>query len=377
MSWLNATFINRRTGQTYESKTVSSNGGEVLPGALSYTTNMQQLAGAFELEILFDRTDRPDLRSHDFVEFWFDLNGTRHQVGVGFMEKFNKKQTSSGLMVQANGRELIGQMISLPFKIQQRYDNYLLTRFVDKICMGEGVYLTEYLKFRNRSDAAVDRGSYRWPMLFVTSAESNRGGVIQEYAELSIACVFQDRLGRVCIYGRNAMDDLRIPQVLRDFGDPESGEFTIVEDYSKVFSEATVMVPNEGNVDLPNVFSPCFKNSDPRVKHIYQPLYKTLAIADLISLGGQQDVKSRQEALAKSLIRKSNQNIDNVVVQMTKPFYTTATGEKIPYEMGQNWGLYSDFWGIDTEMKLAGLSYNQQPNALDVQLSFLGKDTLV
>lgn len=365
---LQATFINRAAGAEYTS----------LPGAssLTYNTDMRLFTDSFDFEVKFGRKQSVQINSHDFVEFYFLLDGVKFQVGVGFVETFKQHATADGYVFQGNGRDLLGQLIDIPFKEQLHWPGLTMKSFLPK-ALSNSAYVYEYLNFRNRSIEIVDRGAYPSGMLFTSTAMVNRGAVIEEYAELAMNRVYLDRLGRVTVYGRANVADLVVNETISHEGDLNTLDLVKTDDYSKVYSEVTIFVAEgEANLDLSKISSPLYKNTDPRVAHLYRPYYKTMSSSDLVKLGGV-GVRSLQDRVAKSTIRKANQNIGSVQVRMAVPYYVNLSGTKIPYEIGQNWNLKSDAFGINNQMKLIGIGYRQEAHSLDVQLAFVEPDTVV
>lgn len=371
---IQATFINRATKTEYTSLPA--------PSSCTYNTDLRLFTDSFDFEIKFPRDMQIDVRSHDFVEFFFMLGGAKFQIGVGFIETLKSHAAADGYTFQGNGRDLLGQMIGIPFKENLHANELTMMNFLP-LALGGNSYVYEYLRFRNLSNKIVNRGAYPKLLQFSSTAMVNRGAVIEEYADLAMNRVYLDRLGRVTVYGRPNVDDLLIPETITHEGDPNVVDLVKTDDFSKVLSEVTVFfVAGQANVDINKNESPAYKNTDPRVSHIYQPYYKTLTIPDLTKLDGRPEgnqvaVIALRDRVAKSIIRKSNQSIGAIVVRTPKPFYTNLAGVSTPYEIGQNWTIRSESFGISEVMKLVGIGYHQESMSLDVQLAFVGKDTVV
>lgn len=364
---IQATFINRRTKAEYTSVPG--------PSALTYNTDMRLFTDSFDFEVRIGRNTLIDIRSHDFVEFYFVLDGQKFQIGVGYLETFKQHASADGYTFQGNGRDLLGQLISIPFREQIYWQNLTMMAALPK-AISNSAYVYEYLRLRNLSASIIDRGAYKGGMLFSSSAMVNRAAVIEEYAELAMNRVYLDRLGRITIYGRNKVNDLPISETLSHEGDLNVIDFIKTDDYSKVISEATIFVASgEANLALSKIPSPTFVNTDPRVQHLWQPFYKVMSSSDLTKL--MIDAKILQDRIAKAAVRKSNQHIGSVVVRAAQPYYLNSKGAKTPYEVGQNWNVKSDAFGINGQMKLVGIGYRQEPANLDVQLAFVEPDTLV
>lgn len=366
---IQATFINRRTNQEYTSLPV--------PNAVTYNTDMRMFTDSFDFEVRFARDVVVDILSHDFVEYYFTLDGKKFQIGVGFLETCKSQASAEGYVLRGNGRDLLGQLIDIPFKRNLRQEQMSISRFLQTEALKDS-YINEYLSFRNRSNQVVDRGAYKGVLQFATTAEVKRGSVVQEYADLAMNEVYLDRMGRPTIYGRANSADLQVPQTLSHEGDLNVIGLIKTDDFSKVYSEVTIaVVQAELNLDNSNLKSRLWKNTDTRVSHVYRPYYKTYGTADLVKTGGTAGVELLQERLAKSIIRKGNQNIGSVVIRAAQPYYVAVDGSKLPYEVGQNWSVKSTAFQIDKQMKLVGIGYRQEPGNLDVQLAFVEPDTVV
>lgn len=367
---LRANFINRRTGLSYTSQPAST--------TISFNTDMRQFTDAFDLEVEFKIEDKVKIMSHDFVEFFYEFSGQKFQVGVGFLEDFVETTSNSKISIQANGRDLLGQLINVPFSEQLHYNSGVsIEVFAQKSLTGS--YVEQYLKLKGMTGMVLNQGAFKGPLLIRTTADQKRGAVLQEYAdEIAMNLIYLTRRGRMAIYGRDFRNGVSTGKTLNHFGDKNVLDFVRRRNFSKVISEARVAYSGgEGNLDINKMPSPVFKNTHPDVSHVYQPFFKVFSSSDLVTLSGQYNVQDRIAAVAKSIIRKSNQNISPVVIKASNPFHTDSFGVMTAYEVGQNWRIKSDVYDINRDMKLAGINYQQNPSSSEFQLMFVDIDTLI
>lgn len=347
-----------------------------LASSLSYSTDVRQFAGAFDFELALAGNEDFLPKSHDAVEFWVDVDGKRNQVGVGFLEDFADDSDEKGSDLKVNGRELLGQLINLPFKVHPHYKDQTLEVFT-RFAL-DNTYLADYLSFRGRSNRTVNQGAYDSSLLVVTNNFLKKGAVLQDYAELAINLIYQNPKGQVEIYGRQP-DTRPLGTLMRAPGKSNIRHIRRADNFSKVYSECTVMwTTAEQAVDRNNLVSPLIKNTDPRVAHIYQPDTKVFSASDLLSLAGKQDGEQRVRSVAKSAIRRSMANVGAVTVVTSEPFYTDPqTGTKTVFRTMQDWQIQDPAKGLDKTLRIAGIAYTQSYGDLSVQLAFVEPDTLV
>lgn len=367
---LRANFINRRTGQNYTSQPIGT--------ILNFNTDMRQFTGSFDLDVEFKIEDKVNILPHDFVEFFYDFGNERLQVGVGFLEDFVESVSNSKVSIQANGRDLLGHLINVPFSEQLHYNSGVSIEVFTQKSL-ENSYVRDYLKIKNITGTVLDQGAFKGPLLIRTTAEQKRGAVLQEYAEdIAMNLIYLTRRGRVAIYGREFRDKVNTGKTLSHFGDINVLDFVRRRNFSKVITECRVAYSGgEGNLDINKMPSPIFKNTEPEVAHVYQPHFRVFSSSDLVSLSGQYNVQDRIAAVAKSTIRKSNQNISPVVIKPAFPYHVDQSGIKTAYEVGQNWRIKSEVYEINRDMKLAGINYQQSPSSSEFQLMFVDIDTLI
>lgn len=371
-----------------------SNSVAPTPSTLNYSIDLFQFTDAFDFTISLAKDESFNVRSHDFVEFFIFVNGTeKHQIGVGLIESITKETTAIKRTLKANGRDLLGQFINLPFNVQLKQEPLSLRRFVDR--MIQDSYIEEYLAFRNPSISKVrDLGSFQPQMLFMSDLEQKKAQVLQQYSELAINLVYMNRLGQVEILGRAGTFGSTAPATTREpIGILRKGEnvesFTVVENYTEVFSEFTLFYSSgEAIQDRNTQPGKRFENTDPRVAgHIFQPEYRTFNTADLTVLGGEVNFNRRIEDIARSLIRKSNRNLNSVIATSSEPFFLLADGTEKAYQLGQLFVLQSDEReftsrsrpdGTDTvRMVITGINYTQSETSIGIQLKFSEVDTLL
>jgi len=364
------------------------------PSALNYSTDIFQFTDVFDFTVALAPDENFEVRSHDFVEFVFFENGTtRHQIGVGVIEGLTKETTPTQRILKANGRDLMGQFMNIPFNVQLQREPLSLRRFVDRMIRSS--YLQEYLNFRNPGINKIrDLGSFQPQMLFMSDLEQKKAQILQQYAELAINLVYMNRLGQVEILGRSGTFGSTAPTTTRNpIGNLIKGEnveiFIVGQNYTNVFSEFTLFYSSgEAIQDINTQPGSRFVNTDPRVtNHIFQPEFRTFNTADLITIGGEVNFTRRIRDVAKSLIRKSNRDLNSVVTSVSEPFFLLEDGTERAFQIGQLHILQSnerEFTtrerpeGTDTvRMILTGINYNQNESNVDVQLRFNEVDTLL
>lgn len=383
---IHATFLGRGTGSIVENDAVAP------PTSLNFTTDMRQFSGAFDLQVELGAGENFAVQSHDFVELWFKANGIKHQIGVGFLEDFKGQDTPQGSTIMANGREFSGQLIQIPFRKQIQAGGLNFQSFLRKgIAQG---YFQDYANFRGLPDVLSQVNTYAGNITVITQQTMMVGALIEQYAELALNIAYQNRLGQLEVYGRGSVAPvLAVPSYVGTlcdgFGQTNVDDMEFNQNFSKVYSEATIFwTANQASVDSgnPNTSSQRFTNADPRVAQIYQPLMKTFCADDLVNLSGGVTAAQRITQVAQSEIRKSMQNVNNVTVTVSYPYYTVPsplTGAVsllqsiIPYEINQIWRIRNQKRSFDTVMRLAGIHYQQDASSLHVQLNFVEPDTLV
>lgn len=374
---IQATFLKRSNGTITEYTAIPQT------SRLNYNFDVRRIANSFDIELSFGADETFPVKSHDFVEFFFMLDGAKYQIGCGFLEDFMIEDGVDSFVLRVNGRSQTGQLMLIPFKVQSHYASMQLFTFLSTAL--RDTYVADYAAFRNLKQSIVDQGAYQGNLAVVTDMMRKRGAIVQEYADLALNLVYQNRLGQVVVYGRTADADgnfvkgKAVGTIIRSAGKSNVSRIIPRDDFSKVYSDFTVFyVAAEKNLDQNQMVSPLFQNTDPRVQHISNPGFRTFSASDLISLSGTTNHAQRVAQVAKSEIRKSNQSLGAVVVVCDEPFITDPeTGAKIPFEGMQIWRVVNDARGIDKEMVLASISYSQEPSGITVQLGFVEPDTLV
>ena len=118
------------------------------------------------------------------------------------------------------------------------------------------------------------------------------------------------------------------------------------------------------------------KNTEPKAQRINQPEIRTFQSSTLITTKGQINYLDKKDQLAASILRKSNQNLTQVLITTSRPYFVTRAGGLIPYEVNQLWQINSERHKISQRMRCAAISYNQTPEGMTVDLLFIGRDTL-
>lgn len=371
-SILYARFYSKESDSYYEEN--------IIPEKINFQTDIREFTGSLDLAYkISSESDLRRVRSNDFVEFFFLLpSGKKHQIGVGFLEDYVRKTTATEMTASFNGRELIAQIMKPPFAKTQHFTAMTLFNFVDSAVKGE--YVGQYCKFKNISPV-LGIQNYKEKMRMSTDLTQTKGALIQQYADLAINLVYQNRLGQVVIYGgKNLNDSLGVLKKGHNVLDME-----VKGSYSKAISEVVTFFSSaQADLDSNKINSPTILNKDQRVRgKIYNPTYRTFSSNDLQVFSVTPDVRIKQ--IANSILRQSNSNLSPVIVSVDRPYYLEE-GEAIAYECGQVWTLVSDIEEFETSeypngtskvsMILAGIHYGQDEGSLSLQLLFVEKGTL-
>lgn len=371
-------FISRRTGRSIEQVPIANR--------ISVNRDITQLADTFDFEVKFRRGDKIDIRSHDFVEFYFLLNGQRFQICCGYLEDFVRTTDPSGLIFQANGRNFLGQFFNLPFLKARPIDTTTIPSFCQKIVEqsliigGEasGTYLKEYLSLKGVKRLIVNLGAFDGAVNIPELSDAKIAPVLQSITEEVNNCVYQNRHGQLVIWGRSSLNSNDTGLTLTDWQNTTALNFQLRENFSKVISECKIMiVSGEANLDYTATVSGVVYNSHPKAKQIFQPEVRTFQTGTLVNTAGGIGPDQKRNMLAASIVRKSNQNLTKVVIKTNLPYFVAANGQKYAYDVNQLWNVKSETHGVDEKMKLSGIAYAQQADQLQVELCFIPKDSLV
>jgi hypothetical protein len=354
--------------------------GMPAPTSLHYNTDMRTFSGVFDatFDLSADESKKFPVQSHDLLELWYlDDNGKQIQLGVVYIEDFDADSTPERTVLQVSGRDILGQLISIPFRKQILDDTLSMTDLVEKAA--DSSYIEAYTEFRSR-DVFKDRNAYRGKILVLTDAFRKGGAVIQSYATLALNLVYMNALGQAEVYGRVLSP---LGGVAAALPGPKVGTIThgapgtnVIglrrrQNFSKVLSQYSVFWVDT-QAKLPLDKTSIVKNEDPRAKGIYQPGFDTFSTQDLKDLAGTISPKIRIDQKAHSEIRKSNQNLNLVTVLAESP----SIGGKT-LKLGDIWAIISPPNQLSLPMRLAGLDYHQDPDSLVVQAQFVEPDTLI
>lgn len=308
---------------------------------------------------LFDFTDSWDfimefkkfkeadsIKSHDFVEYYFDTDGRQHQAAVGFLEDFSKDTTPNSIQLSVNGRDLNGQLMQVPFRTQLFSKRLPWLTFIKTAIKGS--YLEIYQKFR-RQALIIDQGAYPGDMLFSSDLNTKKADIIQRHAETALNLVYLDRRGSLVLRGQES----KIPE--RFIANRESqgvlkikaGESNVIsmnnrDNFSEVFSEVVVHYSGQQLLDRNSVPSNLIRNqTDKRVAHIDKPQYMAFNQQDLVDFAGTINVQNRLDSVARSILRKSLRNVGATVLNTPEPFHVFP-GRTQFYELGQKWTVFHE-----------------------------------
>lgn len=362
-------FINRRTSQTIE--------GVHFQNSINVNMDMRTLSSTFDFSISFRLSENVDIRSHDFVEFYYKLpNGEEYQFMVGYVEDFVRSTSPNTLTFQANGRDFLGQLFTVPFLVAKTVDQTTITSFLQSVTTSH--YQPEYLKFKGISRRVIPDGAYGGIIKIQELGGSRIAPILQSTTDEIFNLVYQNRFGQYVIWGRNTENKRRTGKTLSDVKDANVSSFSARQNYSKVISEVKILYSGgEQNLNYNLQPSRPFFNSDSRARQIFQPEVRNFETATLITYLGATSVDNAKDMQAKSMMRKSNQNLNQVVIKSSLPFYIGADGQAIPYEVNQVWNIYSEVHGVNEPMKLVGLGISQSSDRLECQMAFIPEDTII
>lgn len=380
-----ATFINRRMNKEITSIPVMSH--------MTLNKDIRQLCDVFDFEIEYRLSEKIDLHSHDFVEFYFMFNGVRFQIGCGFIEDLTSEVGPSAHKFKANGRDFLGQLFNLNFLQAAPVKQTTLLSFAE-VCIKDS-YLPKYLAFKGQTRLVYDHGAYQGTLTISELTDQKIAPVLQSTADEIFNTVYQDRYGRLVIYGRvHAGDTFKMPdgkqgvanvanphdfvvnRTLYETGDQNVQTMTLKEQFSKVFSECKVFYTGgEHNLAFDHTPSLSVYNSEPRARYINQPEIRTFQTATLVTT---PDISfgTKKDQLAASIIRKSNQNLCQIIIGATLPYHVEKDGSLKAYEVNQIWNISAPSHQINEPMRLVGVGYTQDQSSLQVQLLFVKRDTL-
>jgi hypothetical protein len=133
----------------------------------------------------------------------------------------------------------------------------------------------------------------------------------------------------------------------------------------------------EANLDYFSTHSQSIGNTDKKAQQIFQPEVRTFSAPSLVLTAGQVEAKEKMTELAKSIMRKSNQNLTSVIIHTNYPYFIKPSGAKVLYEVNTLYTIFSSYFKINQLMRLVGISYNQDNAQIGVELMFVPKESLV
>lgn len=366
---LQVNFINRRKSDKIANLP--------LVNRISINTDLRQFSDTFDFDITYRFSDTVDLHSHDFVEFYFWVDNQKVQVFCGFIEDLHRETSAVSHNFQANGRDFLGQLFNLPFLEANPLKETTLVKFAE-YCLQDG-YLPEYMKLNNRTQYVMSAGAYANPVNVPQLTDAKRAPVIQSVSDQVFNLIYQDALGRAVVWGRDNLGENDTGLTLREYGDFNCKRMVLKEAYSRVFSEVRVLYTGaEQNLDYALQIGKKVVNTDQFARTIFQPEIRSFQNPTLITTApSSPEFEAKVAEYAASLMRRSNQNLRSVIVVTNLPFHVDQEGNKTVYAKNQLWQIVSPSYNLNEKMRLAGVSYTQDAQALEVQLLFIGYDTLI
>lgn len=364
-----ANFINRRS--------IAAPVSIPIPNRVTINTDLRQISDSFDFEITYRLSDKVDLASHDFVEFYFMNGSERFQIMCGFVEDFVKETSSNTHKFQANGRDFMGQLFNLPFFLASPFkltDLVALAKYAT-----QDAYQAVYLATTPIKRRVVPNGCWAGPTNIPLLTDSKRAPILQSVCDDVYSVPYQNRFGQLVLWGRNSPAEFHTGLTLSEKSDQNVIKMVVRQNFSKVFSLVKALYTSGLNAtDVANETGAKFAyNSEPLARHIIQPEIRTFQSSSLIATGGAVDFANGALKLAASIMRKSNQNLLQVVVSTSRPYFVGVDGVRTPYEKNQIWNISAPSYQVDRPMRLVGISYVQDEASLRVELMFIIIDSLI
>lgn len=373
-------FINRRTRKEYLVHPVAQ--------MVNFRTEMFKFCSVFEFNIAVASEEDIDIASHDFVEFYYDINGKPHQLGIGYLEDFVDQTNAHRASFKANGKSLLGQLMNISFKVAIYSERTSLDQLFNRAASGE--YVDTYNKLKGRSGMIIDQKFDRSNFLARSDISQKKGQILENCGKLGCTLIFEDRLGRVVLLGKDFTPPPISGRFIYSKNKTNVLDLAIMKSYSEVLSSVTVFyTQSEALTNVNAVKDRTFQNTDPRINGIIQNTStETLNVSDVAHFAGEITPEKRMEEIAKSTIRKSNRKINQVVVINDAPFFVDPiTKVEKPFEIGQLWEIESDIKKLTSkeypngtnlvEMVITGLNYSGTESSTEVQIQLSEPDTLI
>lgn len=376
-----ARFINRRKGLT---------ASPVAPlSRISINKDLRQFCDTFDFEITLKLDDVADIRSHDFIEFYTIIDGAKFQIGAGYIEDFVKDTASNAHRIQANGRDFMGQLFTLPFFKAKAIQTTTIMKFAELIVSQNYIiredqndhttYMHEYLNLKNVSRKVVDAGAYKLLVNIPELSDSKVAPILQSTAEELFNVVYQNRFGQMTIWGNDNLNEFITGETLSESGDENVLSLTVRENFSKVFSEVKVLYTGgqgASNYDL--LKSQIAVNTESKARQIFNPELRNFQNSTLVTKApSNEPFEDKVLAYAQSIMRKSNQNLEQVVIKTSRPYFVKKDGTKKAYEQHQQYIINAPSHKIHKRMRLVGISYQQDSGSLHVELLFILPESVI
>lgn len=377
-------FISRTTGEEFNS--------EILPDGAqpeyNFKTDIFNFSDVFDFKVGLNKEGIQNLKSHDFVEFGYTVDGKFFEVGVGYICKFQDSESDQGIELLGNGRDLLGRLIDSPFRKGVQVEKQTLRDIYLSICKGE--YVEQYAQLKSRKGYIVPNDMYQGAMLFVTRSDQLKGRILQQYTNtLSLNIAYSNHLGQIVIRGRHrTVSDGEIMGTIYDYGDKQNvSKIVVNNDYDSAFSDAVIQYSSgEANVADSNKTGNPIVNSDSRVKGVVnRRLIEALNVNEAKDFAGSVDPRQRVNELAYHKLRVSNRGLNSVGIQTNLPFMVIDK-KIVPLRIGQYWRLNSYRKKFKTNdhpdgtkevvMLLSGISHSFSLSGFNFDLQFVEVDTV-
>jgi|GEM_PF-6093976 len=351
-------FISKKDLRVYESDLFFAGDRAT---SFNFKSSVFQFTDVFDFSIGVPNGVARDIHSHDIVEFYFEVNGKKYNIGVGYIEDFQKSKSTQETMMSGNGRDLLGILQDRFFSKNLHSENIMIASLIKKTIKNE--YIDNYTRnFKNRKGIVKPVSMYNGPFLSSSTSETSKAQILKKASSTILNLIYQDHDGFVVVRGKKTKPTSK--GILKE-GSSDVINLSISEKFSGAYSDATTFynaaqsaVDNQSN-------SATSINYDKRIKGIVKKtFYDTFNVNDIKDFAGSITAEKRIKEVAEHELRISNRGLCSVVISTDRPYFIDkSSGEVIPYRQG-------DVWTIESNDKdLTSSSFPDGTNRLDFELS--------
>ncbi len=351
-------LISKKDFKVYDSELFFA--GDNAP-SFNFNSSMFRFTDVFDFSIGVPSGVARDVHSHDFVEFYFEVNSKKYNIGVGYIEDFQKIKRIQETTLSGNGRDLIGILQDRYFVKNLHSENIQIADLVKRIIKNE--YIDSYTRiFKNRKGIIKPDNMYNGPFLSSSTAETSKAQILKKASSTTLNIIYQDHDGFVVVRGKRPKPKSK--GVLKE-GTSNVVALTIKEKYSEVYSDATTFYnAAQSSVDNQSNSSTSI-NYDKRIRSIIKKtFYDTFNVNDIKDFAGTLKAEQRIKQVADYNLRISNRGLCVPIISTDEPYYLDkSTGEIIPYRVGDIWTLESQ------DSDLTSSEFPNGTNRLDFELT--------